>query len=67
MLQAAEYGSRDAAIQPVDIVAQMCGTGSPEVTHQFTAEELKQVNETSLLIKTGRAVVIGSTRYWTAT
>ncbi len=66
VLQAAEYGSRDAAIQPVDIVEQMCGTGSPMI-HQFTAEELEQVNETSLLIKTGRAVVIGSTRYWTAT
>jgi hypothetical protein len=66
VLQAAEYGSRDAAIRPVDIVEQVCGPGSPTI-HQFTAEELEQVNETSLLVKTGRAVVIGSTRYWTAT
>jgi hypothetical protein len=63
--QAAEYGSRDAAIQPVEIAEQVCGMDSPTI-YQFTPEDLEQVNETSLLIKTGRSVVPDSTRYWTA-
>ena len=65
VLQAAELVGPDAALKPIHIAARS-GMHAPAV-RQFNPSYLEKVNETSLLIKTGRAIHPDTTKYWTAT